>query len=124
MAIINVIEERKEILEALKEITSRNPGTTITHAIIKYDLIKGIPDTLDYKNYPLKLVGKMSGGSLVIRVNNVVAGSICEESQILKEILSEFGFEFEDNDIFTTKVAKDDMILIVYRKGNAKSEPP
>lgn len=124
MAIINVIEERKEILETLKEITSRNSGTTITHAIINYDLTKGIPDALEYKGYPLKLVGKMSGGSLVIRVRNVVAGSICEESQILKEILAEYGFKCEDDDIFTTKVAKDNMILIVYRKENVKSEPP
>ncbi|MNT94192.1 hypothetical protein D3C72_2358280 [compost metagenome] len=87
-------------------------------------MIIGIPDTLDYKNYPLKLVGKMSGGSLVIRVKNVVAGSNCEQSQILKEILSEFGFIFLDEEIFTTKVAKDNKILIVYKKENAKNEPP
>lgn len=116
MAIINVIEEREEVLDAIKHVIEKNPTATINHAIIWYNTKLGIPDQLDYNNYPLKLIGSLAGGALEIRVLNVSAGSKCEGSILLKEILTYFDFEFKDNQILTSENVRDNIIRLLYVK--------
>lgn len=116
MAIINVIEEREEVLDAIKHIKDRNPTATIKHAIIWYNTKLGTPDPLDYNNYPLKLIGTLAGGALEIRVLNVSAGSKCKSSILLKEILNYFDFKFKEEQILTSESEHDNIIRLLYVK--------
>lgn len=116
MAIIHVIEERNEVLESIKKVIENNPSAQIKFAIIRYNPKIGIPNVFDYHNYPLQLIGTLGKGSIIIRVLNATPGKKNENSELLKEILDYFGFEFEDSDIFTKQQLQDDIIRLVYTK--------
>lgn len=116
MAIIHVIEERDEVLKSIKKVMENNPSAQIKFAIIRYNPKIGIPSAFDYHSYPLQLICTLGKGSIIIRVLNVAAGTKNENSELLKEILDYFGFEFEDSDIFTKQQLHDDIIRLVYTK--------
>lgn len=80
-------------------------------AQIHYNLNKGLPLPEDIHSYPLILEGRLAGVETNIYVNSVSAGYGGTGPHTLVDILKAAGFEFNENDILTPKLANSDGLI-------------
>ena len=86
-------------------------GFVVKTAQISYNLQKGIPLSEEIDNYPLILEGRLAGVSTSVYVNSVTVGYGGTGPHTLVDILKAAGFEFNENDILTPKLANSDGLI-------------
>lgn len=113
----------KIIIEASSSYVAENAtiallkgGFVAKNAIISYNLNHGLPDIRRHDGYPLILEGQLAGYTTNVHVYSVTAGYGGTGPNTLVNILKFAGFEFDEADILTNRLAKNGYINLTLKK--------
>lgn len=105
-----IIEASSSYVAEKATIALLKGGFVAKNAIISYNLNHGLPDIKRHNDYPLILEGQLAGFSTNVHVYSVTAGYGGTGPNTLVKILKFAGFEFDENDILTNRLAISDQI--------------
>ena len=92
-------------------------GFTAKTARVSYNLSNGLPREEDTNNYPLILEGTLGRAPVTIHVTSVTAGYGGTGPNTMVRLLKAAGFEFEESDILTDKMADShDNVELTYTR--------
>lgn len=85
-------------------------GFVANTAVINYNMTHGLSKQDDYDKYPLILRGRIAGYTTNVYIYSVNAGYIGAGSKAMCKILKLAGFVFDEDDIFTKRLARSGII--------------
>lgn len=100
-----IIEANSSYVAENATIALLKGGFVAKNAIISYNLNHGMPDIKRHNDYPLILEGMLAGYSTRVYVYSVTAGYGGTGPNTLVKILKFAGFEFDEADILTDRLA-------------------
>lgn len=100
-----IIEANSSYVAENATIALLKGGFVAKNAIISYNLNHGMPDIKRHNDYPLILEGMLAGYSTRVYVYSVTAGYGGTGPNTLVKILRFAGFEFDEADILTDRLA-------------------